>query len=130
MAEKMANFQTRDAFDINYSTSERRIGTWMGEPLYQKTFNCGTLPNTATTVTINETVNNVKDIVNIFGIAIEHTTPGLISSNLPLPHISTSGNNVMLYAAALSDTLRIVLGTTADRSIYTAYVTVQYTKTT
>jgi hypothetical protein len=135
MAEKLAElnkeYNNRPAI---YSTTERRVGEWVdGKPLYQITVNIGALPLvSAGVITINTALPNIKDVCQTFGVAIEHSTPGLLSSNIPLPHISTSGSSVMIYAGAKTDILYISVATsgTADRRNYTGYVTVQYTKTT
>ena len=112
--------------NINYSTTEQRIGSWIdGGPLYQKTFYLGNLPN-ATTTTYNFVNPDISKIINIQGVAISETEQAFLN----LPHASLSGSTVMIYATINSNGLNIIIGSTIDRSTYVGYVTLQYTKTT
>lgn len=107
-----------------YTETERQVGLWKdSKPLYQKTIDCGTLPN-ATTKTVAHGVSNIEHI-HILDANAKNTTTGL---TLPLPYISTTNINqtVKVYC---NDT-NIYLETAIDYSAYTkSNVTIQYTKT-
>ena len=102
-----------------YSTSEKVIGKWIdGKPLYQKTVDCGALPNN-TTKNVAHNISNISKIVNIFGI-------GIGDNCLPLPYNITVTGGLQLYA----NNTNIVLATNIDLSTTNGYVTLQYTKST
>lgn len=115
--------QRKDTF-FQYSTSEQFTGSyWMdGKKIFEKTINIGVLPNSANNgvKTVSHGIGSLNRIVGISGVA---------SSNrevLPMPHVNPW---------ALSDciTVRITatditIGTNSNKSEYSGYVTLQYTK--
>ena len=104
-----------------YSEEERVVGTWTdGKPLYEKTVNFGSLPNN-TTKTVSSGLSNIS-IQQIFGVA---KSSNGFTVTLPHREISGSGNIDIVYQA--DNYIRIK--TDYDYSGYTAYVTLQYTKT-
>ena len=105
-----------------YSTEEREIGVWIdGKPIYQKTVNVGALPNTSASY-VAHGILNIDTIVSNMGCAKNGD-----GTNLPLPNISTN----LTYAIQVSVTSTdIVIQTGVDRSAFSGYVTLQYTKTT
>ena len=108
------------AYDI-YDSTERVVGTWFGEPLYQKTIDLGALPN-ATTKNVAHGISNLSRVVKGEGIAYSS------ANQVPLPWVSVSNiiQNVNIYF----DATKIYISTGADKSSYNAYFTIQYTKTT
>ena len=115
----------------HYSTSEKVIGTWLdGKTLYEKTIDCGALPNQATK-TIAHNVN-FDFIVNAFGTAQDTTTKQVF----PIPFTNsaqrggtydTTDSQIMLFITTTDITLR----TWVNRSNFNkTYVTIQYTKAT
>lgn len=108
--------------DTDYSTEEKIIGTWIdGKPIYQKTINFGALPN-ATTREVAHNISNLGHVVDIRGTA--YTSTGTF---MPLPLMYPSNevtNDTMIQV--FSD--KIIMKNLADRSVYSAYVTLQYTK--
>lgn len=105
---------------INYSTTEQVIGTWIdGKPLYQKTIATGSLPASGTT-TVALNISDIDNIIRYEGFASDGTN----FVNLPLVSITPSAiidlycdrTNMHIYAS--------------NRSAYSGYVTIQYTKTT
>ncbi len=112
-----------------YSEEEREIGVWVdGKPLYQKTINCGALPN-ATMKEISSGLTNEK-IVNMFGYSSDGNAETFV-----LPHVITqTGSNLILYQIQLYynySSHSICIRTGVDRSAYTeTKITLQYTKTT
>ena len=104
-----------------YSTEEKVIGTWIdGKPVYQKTINFGALPNN-TNKMVSTGVSNLDRIYNVFGWANN------ASETRSLPYVSSDGNYII--AIDIQDTdIRII--TKRNYSDMSAYVTIQYTKTT
>lgn len=104
----------------HYSTSEKVVGTWIdGNTLYEKTINFGSLPNN-TTKTVSSGLSNIS-IQQIFGVA--RASNGF-TVTLPHREISGSGNIDIVYQS--DNYIRII--TDYDYSGFTAYVTLQYTK--
>lgn len=107
---------------VVYSEEEREIGVWKdGKPLYQKTVDCGTLPN-ASGIHVAHNISNLADVVCIFGCAVNSSY-----TSIPLPYPDT----VLEYNVNVSvDTTYISISTGRDRTQFTGYITIQYTKTT
>lgn len=107
----------------DYSTDEKVVGTWInGKPLYQKTIDCGALPN-ATEKRVTTELSNIivrriwgysrKD--NAATVNLPHSSPGLLTQNIEMEY-GYSDNS-------------IVIVTQLDRRTFTeTYVTLQYTK--
>lgn len=106
---------------MNYSTEEQVIGKWIdGKPLYRKVVDLGNLPNnTIKNVAHGLTISNVR-IRNFYGIASYSTY------YLHLPNITSDNTNDVLYI----NTDNIVIKTNTNRSSYTGYCILEYTKTT
>lgn len=105
-----------------YSTSEQRIGTWIdGKPVYRKVINFGALPN-ASTKSVSHNISNLGTILDIKGTG----TNG--SFWFKFPHVvqDTPTNGIEINVS----TTLIYIKTGSDRSAYSAYVTLEYTKTT
>ena len=108
-----------------YSTEERVVGCWIdGKPLYQKTIDFGALPN-ADQKAVAHNISNIDNIVNLFGVA-NNTNSNL--NDFALPYIDTNSlqNGIGLYINSTNITIR----TGSDRSGLTAFIIIQYTKTT
>lgn len=102
----------------NYSTTEHKVGKWIdGSDLYEKTVSCGALPN-ASSKTFTHGITNISKIVDIKGYATDGTW------SLPLPFAGDSTSAISVYANASQ--IRFVSG--ADRTSYTTYITLRYTK--
>ena len=108
------------ATPIHYSLNEQVIGTWIdGKPLYQKTVDCGALPN-ATIKNVPHGIDNFGELVSIFGVA-RHP-----DYRICIPYV---GAKDRLVADIYHDVIEIVSAT--NMSSYTeTYITLQYTKTT
>ena len=106
-----------------YSTTEQRIGTWIdGKPVYRKVINFGNLPN-ATTKNVAHGISNLKDIIKIEGVAVV----GQYRNPVPLVYYSADAQyNTAIY---VGDTY-VSMQTSQNRSSMTAYVYLEYTKTT
>ena len=108
-----------------YSTEERMIGQWIdGKPLYQKTVDCGALPNN-TIKEVSHGIANIDQYVNIFGIFWSTSGTGETGS---LPFSSTNDNDCV--GVWTKNKLTIVLQVGMNRTAMSACVTLQYTKTT
>ena len=115
-----------------YSTSERVVGTWIdGKPIYQKTINFGALPN-ATIKDVAHGITNIDNVIDVFGIAAGEINSTKYSFHLPSVGVHTSlAEEAVKYNMALTiigANIRIQTG--IDRSSFSAYVTIRYTKTT
>lgn len=105
---------------MDYSTSEINTGfTWIdGSAIYKKTVNIGTLPNN-TTKTVAHNIANFSALIKLEG----NFTNG--TNSAPIPYSApTASKNVQAYM----DSTNVTIGTGEDRSAYSGYVTVYYTK--
>lgn len=119
--EKFINVNQSGGSSIVYSTNEQLIGKWVnGEDLYQKTVNCGNLPN-ATSKTVAHGISNLDRIISAEGFAKSSTN----QTPIPFVNNTTVGSQVVLIV----DNTNITLRTSDDRSPYTGYITLRYTKT-
>lgn len=111
-------------YPVKYSTSEQVIGQWIdGKPIYQKTIDCGALPNN-TSKEFDHNISNIDIIVSVKGESWNSDKSGFFV--LPTSH-PTANANINLNA----NRTKIFLVTAADRSSFVnTYVTLQYTKTT
>lgn len=106
---------------INYSTDEQDTGLkWIdGSAIYQKTINFGALPSSSTTKSVEHGISNMAYIVNIFGV----TTDGTNMFPIMLTDDSSTG-----IVRLLMNKTNLQVWTGTDRSSYSAYITIQYTK--
>lgn len=107
----------------SYSTSEQTIGTWIdGSTLYQRTYDCGALPNKSGDLTVAHNISDLDKIIAISGCAISS------SMFFTLPHVANSSINDQITIFA--DTTDITVRVGKNRSEYNGYVTLRYTKAT
>ena len=107
----------------DYSEEEKIIGKWIdGRPLYQKTVDCGLLPNN-TQKQVTCEIENLKQIVSLSGIA--NSINKKEYKPLPYVHNYTTYNILTEYRENY-----ILINTTYDFSNYNGYVTIRYTKVT
>ena len=107
---------------VHYDGNEKIIGTWFGQTLYEKTIDCGALPN-ATTKNIEHRISDLDFIVSANGTSFNGSQHFVI----PFVNDGIIGSQVLLFVTATD----IVLRTSVDRSAFTkTFVTLQYTKTT
>lgn len=120
-SEKFVNVNQSGGYSVVYSTDEQLIGEWVnGENLYQKTVNFGNLPNN-TSKTVAHGITNLDRIISAEGFA----KTSLNQTPIPFVNNGTVGSQVALIV----DNTNITLRTSEDRSQYTAYITLRYTKT-
>lgn len=105
-----------------YNVKETIIGTFLGKPLYRKVIDFETLPN-ATTKSVNHNISNLQYIVTLRGFTKE--TSG---NKFPIPHSATGAiaNQISIWA----NSSQVTIQTGIDRTGYSAYVILEYTKTT
>jgi hypothetical protein len=109
-----------------YSTSETRIGTWLGKPLYRKVLS-DTLPDvttTGTTATKNVDIGSNIDLAFVSGGYI-HSRYGL---NFQSTYFSNDGTAINCY---ITSDKKLRLSSNNDNyNGSTANIIVHYTKTT
>ena len=110
--------------DTDYSTTEKIVGTWIdGKPIWQKTVDCGALPNSSAKNIVHN-ISNIDSIVGYDGITMK-PSDGTFRF-IPTP---TGSDNVKIIGVAFNRT-QISIWTVEDWSAYTkTYITLRYTKT-
>lgn len=105
---------------IEYSLEERMIGFWIdGKPLYEKTVDCGAMPN-ATSKSVAHGISNISRFVK-GELSTDNGTNGATI---------VFGSHTNDAMTAYCDRTNIVIASTDDRSEYTGFAIVRYTKTT
>ena len=109
---------------LNYSTSEQSTGiTWInGKTIYQKTINIGNLPNN-TIKTVAHGITRITAVIKIEGWCYSTSTGTW--RKLPTMY---RGSEIAYNTAVEVNSTNISIGNQADRSEYTGYVTIWYTK--
>ena len=109
----------------DYSTSEQDTGfTWVdGKHIYKKTINFGSLPN-STYKYVDHDISNLDKVIDIRSVATNSNAVNF----LPLPLVYESGSAAYNTTIEVNDR-SIKIASDRDRSSYTAYVTLYYTKT-
>lgn len=112
------------ATGVEYSTEERKVGTWIdGKPLYQKTY-IGTTPS----------VDSIS-VISLASNVYTHRVEGyIIDSNrsfIPVPSFWGDNGFVGLYINNINNKINIKLGSGVNAWANSqCYITIQYTKTT
>lgn len=106
----------------DYSTAEQNTGRlWIdGRTIYRKEVNLGFLTN-ATPKSVAHGISNLSTVVSLSAFA----TNGTVFLPLPLARYNNFASQIGLYA----DTTNIVVEPGNDRTAYTGYVVIEYTKT-
>lgn len=108
-----------------YSTSEKVVGTWIdGKPIYRKVIDFGELPN-AGFQNVAHNIKGLDSVICLRGIAKTTT-----NNFYPIPFV---GNGAMFNNATATmriNATEVTIATTTDVSSHTAYVILEYTKTT
>lgn len=104
----------------NYSTTEKRIGTWIdGKPLYQKTYSA-TSPSAVNTSADIVTLDSNMSVKEISGILDSPTV-------LMLNHYVSSTDFATIWKTSVTGNIRMSVGSTSYTS-KPVYVTIKYTK--
>ena len=106
-----------------YSTDEIVVGTWIdGKPLYRKVVDLGTFPNNAEK-TVAHNIANIDVITKIY-------TFGRLSNGLTISlgyyDVTAPANSITI----MCNKTNVAITTKNDRSAYTGYTILEYTKTT
>ena len=111
-----------DTCPFDFSETEQIDGTWLGETRYRKTINFGVLPNN-TTKAVNHNISNLKNIVDIRGIAWRSDGA---TNTLPTASVLNQTYNINVFAGSTT----VSVQTAYDYSNFTnSYITIRYTKT-
>lgn len=111
------------AYDTIYSTTEHIVGSYMGKPLYQKTYYKASLSNNAWNINVG-TISSLDELVELKGVVKDSTVNLYYELNSTYPSdtlvmgLVTSDGRIDVYCARQNDTW------------VDCYVTVRYTKTT
>ena len=128
---EQVGINTSDIQDIKdaevYSINEVNTNKiWIdGKPIYRKVVNIENLPNRAEKQ-VAHGIANIENIIKVYGFANDGTR------TIPLPFISveitTGSTSASVYI--LANNTNITLGAYADRSDFSGYAILEYTKTT
>lgn len=106
-----------------YTTNEEAWGYWIdGKVIYRKTINFGALPN-AMTKDVAHNISDIDQIIKMEGIASSSSDARFIM--LPLTYDS---NNTNFNAELSATTTDVRVACVGNRSGYSAYITLYYTK--
>lgn len=106
---------------VHFDGNEKIIGTWFGETLYEKSIDIGALPDTAQKQ-VAHNITNLKNVVETSGYAVNSS-----GTTAPLPYVHPAGNEYTIAVTITATTVNINTG--RDRTGFTGYVTLRYTKT-
>ena len=120
----------------DYSTTEKIVGTWIGgEPIYQKTFSFGQIPQCSTSGTrvtkdIAHGISNLARVIKLEGTCLSTSstypyTP-IVPVQIAMNNTSTPGVNLKVDATNVS----VVNSNNAYNGLNSIYVTMQYVKRT
>lgn len=121
-----AHFNDDESANVDlYSTSEVKTNkVWTdGRPIYRKTYDVGALPNTNTKA-IDLDITNLDFVIDIYGTCKRNSD----SAFLPLPYLYPSNLNEQI--AIYLRLGQMIINAGQDRSAFSGYVTLEYTKTT
>jgi hypothetical protein len=106
----------------NYSTSEvdTKVKWIDNKTIYRKTINIGTLPN-ATTKTVAHGISNLGLVIKAEGFASESSG---VRITFPFASVAAAGDQVAMRFEATN----VVIITGVDRSSFSGYITLWYTK--
>lgn len=124
-----------DAYSCNYvnnlhtySTTEKRIGTWIdGKPLYRKVIDFGYLPNNSTKA-VNHNITNIQRCTNIKVIA--QVGANQSASGFEVLSIENAGQQANTGFNCYINATNINIATNSNRTSHYAYVIIEYTKIT
>ena len=116
--------------NTTYSLTETDTGkTWInGKPIYRKVIDFGNLPNTSEKH-VNLNINNLEKIIFLYGLTY-NTQNG---NYFPIPNGSISLTPYLIDMAIANGsgyTNALRIRTQNDRTMFTAYIIIEYTKTT
>ena len=105
-----------------YSTEERQVGTWIdGKPLYQKTIDVGSFPNNAS----KQVAHNITNLGFVSLILLTATDGNGAYVSIPF-----TSNSLSFQISCYISGEYIRIDAFSNRSAFSGYATIQYTKTT
>lgn len=108
-----------------YSTNEQIIGKWVNDKtIYRSVIEVQSFPN-ATATNIDISALNIDYVVHLYGYAKYPSSSGKASGQ-PINNGRPDDTNGMFGALLEEDNLRLI--TRYDRTIYSGYVIIEYTK--
>ena len=112
---------------VNYSLEEQVIGSWInGKPLYQKTI-VGTIPAWNSNFATFTTIEELDTLVQYHGFYINADD----KISIPYVNMLNTGKNYFISMFQRGNTIKIAFAENLTAVVgKTAYVTIQYTKTT
>lgn len=114
-----------------YSTTEKVIGQWTdGKLLYQKTVYVSALPSSEGEIELNTGITNLDKVWKYWGIGIFAS-----GNTFMFPYLSHGSQSSIEYNYIANNYIKIdgakmMIQVGRDRSSVSAYITLQYTKTT
>lgn len=107
-----------------YSTTEQEVGEWIdGSPVYEKVIDLGALPNN-TTKNVAHNIQNLGLIISADFLA--NDTSG---QYIQMPFTVARSNYVNYQVSIYLTDTNIVIETGSDRSTYSGFAILRYTKT-
>ena len=126
--ETINNLPTSSGGGSNvYSTEETVVGTWMGKPLYRKVAYVPSMPNTASTTNIYDYSSEITDVEDIW---LDESASFITRENetLGLNWYFSTTEFIRTYVMKGSKVVRCK--NSASLGLFSAYVSLLYTKTT
>ena len=112
---------------IIYSDTERVVGVWRdNKPLYQKTIDCGLVPNDTNWHDVPHGISNLEHSVSVDAIAFN--IDGMHDEEIPVPSTRPQ-TNTSIVAFRNGSNIRF-MNTWQQANATRLYVTIRYTKTT
>lgn len=108
----------------DYSTTETVVGTWIdGSPVYEKVVDLGTLPN-------NTTKNVAHGIANL-GLVISATFAATDGNGqyIVIPYVVANRDYIGYQVSVYATSTNIVIEVGSNRSAYSGFAILRYTKT-
>lgn len=107
-----------------YSTTEQEVGTWIdGSPVYEKVVDIGSLPNN-TTKNVAHNISNLGLIISADFVASD--TSG---QYIQMPFTAAQSNYINYQVSVYLTSTNIVIEAGSNRSGYSGYAILRYTKT-
>lgn len=109
----------------NYSTTEQTVGTWIdGSMIYEKVIDLGALPN-------NTTKNVAHGIANL-GLVISATFAATDGNGqyIIMPHVVANRDYIPYQVSVYATSANVVIEVGSNRSAYSGFAILRYTKTT
>lgn len=118
--------------DSNYSTTETKIGTWLGNDLYRKVINFGALPDN-TIKSVAHGISNLNRIIRVYGYAYHSVADQCIPISFSAPPATaTTGQSTMIWITRGNSQTPNTLNMRCNFNMsgYSeCYIVLEYTKT-